>query len=139
MLMAFILVEAILFLPLLLIAEARMPGVLPDAACIALSGVAGLTAIAVVMRKDFSFFGSMWLWVGITILLLIINVLLFGFERSTWFSATMITVAGGLILRDTSRIVRYYREDHYVAAAVELFASFALLFWYLLRLVLRRL
>jgi len=41
-------------------------------------------------------------------------------------------------LRDTSAIIHHYPTDKHVAASLELFASVALMFWYLLRLFTSR-
>jgi FtsH-binding integral membrane protein len=38
---------------------------------------------------------------------------------------------------DTSNILHRYRTDQYVGASLALFASIALLFWYVLRLWMR--
>lgn len=48
----------------------------------------------------------------------------------------MIVLACGYILYDTSNVLHHYRTDQYVAAAVALFASVALLFWYVLRIMM---
>ena len=50
----------------------------------------------------------------------------------------MIGLAGAAILYDTSNVIHHYREDRYVAAALQLFASVALMFWYVLRLFMSR-
>ena len=50
----------------------------------------------------------------------------------------MVTLAGAAILYDTSNILHHYPHDRHVAAALELFASIVMLFWYLLRLFSRR-
>jgi FtsH-binding integral membrane protein len=42
------------------------------------------------------------------------------------------------VLYDTSNILHHYPEDRYVAAALQLFASVALMFWYVLRLFMSR-
>jgi hypothetical protein len=60
--------------------------------------------------------------------------IIFGFELGTYFSVAMVALAGGAILYDTSNVLRRYPEDRYVAAALALFASVALMFWYVLRL-----
>jgi FtsH-binding integral membrane protein len=39
---------------------------------------------------------------------------------------------------NTSNVLHHYPEDRYVAAALELFASVALMLWYVLRLLMRR-
>jgi FtsH-binding integral membrane protein len=53
-----------------------------------------------------------------------------------WFSAAMIVFASGYILYDTSNVLHHYRTDQYVAASLALFASVALLFWYVLRIMI---
>jgi len=67
-------------------------------------------------------------------LVLIVTSALFGFNMGTWFSVGMVALAGGAILFETSNVLHYYPEDRYVAAALSLFASVALMFWYVLRL-----
>ena len=62
--------------------------------------------------------------------------LLFDYHLGIWFSVDMIAIAGASILYDTSQILHHYSSDQYVGAALELFASIALLFWYILRLLL---
>ncbi|MEM7675384.1 MAG: Bax inhibitor-1 family protein, partial [Myxococcota bacterium] len=46
----------------------------------------------------------------------------------------MVVFAGGAIVYQTSNIVHEYRPGQHVAAALALFASVALLFWYILRI-----
>ena len=60
----------------------------------------------------------------------------FGFQLGTWFSVAMIGFAGVAALDDTSNIIHNYPEDRYVSAAMQPFASIALMFWYVLRLVM---
>ena len=50
----------------------------------------------------------------------------------------MIGFAGAAVLYDTSNILRHYPVDRHVAAALDLFGSIALMFWYVLRLFLAR-
>lgn len=59
---------------------------------------------------------------------------IFGFQLGTFFSVAMVGFAGAAILYDTSNILREYPEDRYISAALQLFASVALMFWYVLRL-----
>ena len=51
-----------------------------------------------------------------------------------FFSVALIAFAGAAILYDTSNVIHHFPEDRYVAASLELFASVALMFWYVLRL-----
>ena len=109
-----------------------------SAAILTLVGFAGLTAVAFWTRKDFSFLGAVLRWAMIVALLAIVGAVVFGFELGTWFSVAMVGLAGVAILYDTSNVIHHYPEDRYVAAALELFASVALMFWYILRLLMSR-
>ena len=133
----YVLVEAIIFLPLLLIAAHYSdPSVLPTAAILTLGLFGGLTAVVFVTRKDFSFLRTALMVGGFVALGLIVCAILFGFSLGLVFSVAMITLAGGYILYYTSNILHHYRTDQHVAAALALFAAVALLFWYILRLVM---
>lgn len=135
---AYVLAEAVIFVPLLVMADRFAPGAISSAAVVTLIGFAGLTAIAVSSGKDFSFLGVFLKWGGVVALLLIVGSVLFGFQLGTFFSVAMIAFAGGAILYSTSRILRTYPEDRYVSASLELFSSVALMFWYVLRLFMGR-
>jgi len=137
-LIAFVLAEAIIFVPLLVVAQLYAPGAIESAAVVTILGFAGLTGVVFVTRKDFSFLGSVLRWGFIVALVLIVAAVLFGFELGTFFSVGMIALAGGAILYDTSNVLNHFPEDRYVGAALELFASVALLFWYVLRLFMSR-
>jgi FtsH-binding integral membrane protein len=50
----------------------------------------------------------------------------------------MIVLASGYILFYTSNVLRHYRVNQHVAAALALFAAVALLFWYIVQLFMRR-
>lgn len=132
----FVVAEAIVFLPLLFIAQAYAPGVIQSATLVTLVGFTALTLVVFTTRKNFSFLGVVLKWAGIVALLLIVAGAIFGFQLGTFFSVAMIALAGGSILYDTSKVLHEYPEDRYVGAALELFASVALLFWYVLRLFL---
>jgi FtsH-binding integral membrane protein len=130
----FVVAEAIIFVPLLFIAQFYAPGTIESAAVVTLFAFTGLTAVAFITRKDFTFLGGILRWGFIVALVLIVAGVLFGFELGTYFSVAMVALAGGAILYDTSNVLRVYPEDRYVAAALALFASVALMFWYILRL-----
>jgi FtsH-binding integral membrane protein len=49
----------------------------------------------------------------------------------------MIAFAGGAILYDTDRVINEYDERDHVAASLELFASVAMLLWYVIRILLQ--
>ena len=135
---AFVVAESLIFVPLLYVANDIAPGAISSAAVVTLLGFAGLTAVAVSTGKDFSFLGGFLRWGGIVAILLIVASVLFGFQLGTFFSVAMVAFAGAAILYSTSKILRTYPEDRYVSAALELFASVALMFWYVLRLFMSR-
>lgn len=135
---AYVVAEAIIFVPLLFLADFAAPGAISSAAVVTLLGFAGLTIVAVATGKDFSFLRGVLMWGGIAAILLIVGSVLFGFELGTFFSVAMVAFAGAAILYETSKVLRYYPEDRYVAAALQLFAAVALMFWYVLRLFMSR-
>jgi FtsH-binding integral membrane protein len=132
----FVAAEAIIFVPMLYLAMSVAPEVIESAVVVTLLGTAGLTAVAFITRKDFSFLRGMLMWGGVLALVAIVASVLFGFAMGTWFSVAMIGFAGAAVLYDTSNILHHYPEDRYVGAALALFASIALMFWYVLRLFL---
>jgi len=130
----FVLLEAIIFVPLLYVADSIAPGAISSAAIVTLGGFAGLTFIAFWTRKDFSFLGGVLRFAFFAALLAIVAGMICGFQLGTWFSVGMVVLAGAAILYDTSNIMHHYPEDRYVAASLGLFSSVALMFWYVLQL-----
>jgi len=126
--------QALIFVPLLLLAELRAPGAIQSAGTVTILGFGALTGLVLWTRKNFSFLGGVLRWAGIVALLTIVAAVIFGFQLGTFFSVAMIGFAGAAILYDTSRVLHDFPEDRYVAAALELFASVAMMFWYVLRL-----
>lgn len=130
----YVLGQAIIFVPLLFLANQAAPGTIASAAQATLGGFFLLTGVVVTTRKDFSFMRTFLFWGGIVALVTIVCAVLVNFELGTWFSVAMVLLAGGSILYTTSSVMRDYPEDAYVAASIQLFAGVALLFWYVLRL-----
>lgn len=134
----FVFVQALIFAPMLYIANATAPGVIDSAAGVTMLGSVGLIATAMITRKDFSFLRGLLVWGFILAMVAIVGGVLFGFALGTWFSVAMIGFAGAAVLYDTSNILHHYPQDKYVAASMALFASIALMFWYVLRLFMSR-
>jgi hypothetical protein len=133
--------EAVIFAPFLhYIFEIQGDGTttVVVAGIITALGFAGLTAVALTTSRDLSFIRPLLIWAGVSALLLIVAAVLFGFELGVVFTIAMIGLAGGAILYQTQTIIRQYPEWAYVGAAVSLFASVMMLFWYVLRLVSSR-
>lgn len=137
-LVLFVGIWAVIFSPLLLLAANAGPGLLQSAVTVTAAGFLGLTGVAFVTRKDFSFLRGVLMWGGICALVAIGGGLLFGWQLGLWFSVAMVAFAGAAILYDTSEIIHRYPTDRHVAASLQLFASVALLFWYVLRIFLSR-
>ena len=129
---------SILFAPMLYMAEAKAPGTIDSAAGVTILGSIGLIATAMITRKDFSFLRGILIWVGLLALVTIFSAIAFGLHLGTWFSIAMIGFAGAAILYDTSNILHHYPQDKYVAASMQLFASIAMMFLYVLRLFMGR-
>jgi len=132
----YVVAEAIVFVPLLFVANLVAPLAIPAAGVLTLIMFGGLTALVFITRSDLTSWGK-YLWVaGLGAVGVIVCAILFNFELGVWFSGAMIVLASGYILYDTSNVLHRYRTDQYVAAALALFASVALLFWYILRLMM---
>jgi FtsH-binding integral membrane protein len=134
----FVVVEALIFLPILMIANGMENGVIAKAGLVTVAMVLGLTLIAFTTRKDFSFLGGMLKIGGMVALGVIVASFFLPITLGTWFSALMILFASGSILYSTSNIMYHYRTTQHVAASLSLFAGVALLFWYVLRLFMSR-
>ena len=134
----YVFAEALLFIPLLYIAAYFSdPTVIPTAAILTLLLFCGLSAIVLTTGKDFSFLGGILKIGGFIALGLIICSIMFGFTLGLIFSFLMVGLASAAILYDTSKIMHHYSKNQYVAASLELFASVALLFWYILRILIQ--
>jgi FtsH-binding integral membrane protein len=128
--------QALLFLPLLLgVTNASDDTVLPTAALITLLLVAGLTAVVVVTRNDFSFLRTGLIVGGFVSFGLIAASILIGFDLGVLFAFAMVAFAAASVLYSTGGVLHRFRTDQHVAASLSLFASVALLFWYVIRIV----
>ena len=136
----YVLLEAIIFLPMIYIAIDLSDGlaIISQAGIITLSLFAGLTAVVFLTRVDFSFLRTILVVGGFLALGLIVAGALFSFDLGLWFSVAMVALAAGGILYETYNIKNAYSTDQYVAAALQLFSSIMLLFWYILRILMSR-
>lgn len=134
----YVLAESIILIPMLWMANAKHPGAITGAGMATLFVFGGLTATVFLTKKDFSFMGGILKIAGFGAMGLIVCSLLFGFELGNLFSFAMVLFAGGYILYQTSQIAAHWRPTQHVAAALALFSSVALLFWYILRIFMSR-
>jgi FtsH-binding integral membrane protein len=135
-LLLYVVAEALIFVPILFVANKMAPEAIPAAGVLSLVVFGGLTGLVFVTRTDLSSWGK-YLWcAGLAALGIIVAAVLFNFQLGVWFSGAMIGFASMYILYETSNVLHRYRTDQYVAAALALFAAVALLFWYILRLMM---
>jgi FtsH-binding integral membrane protein len=132
----YVLAEAVIFVPLLYVAKAIDPAIIRSAGLATFGLFGAMTAVVFVTRKDFSFLRTTLYFAGLAALGLIVVAILFQFTLGPIFTYAMIALACGYILYHTSNVLHHYRIGQHVAASLALFASVALLFWYILRLFL---
>ena len=136
----YVIAQAVIFVPLLYLAvyHSGQESLLPAAAALTLFIFGGLTLATFITKQDFAFMGRFLWFGGIAALGVIVCGIFFQFNLGFWFSAAMIVLASGYILYDTSNVIHHYRTDQHVAASLALFASVALLFWYVLQIMMSR-
>ena len=133
------LAEVVIFIPLIWFARQEIGGQgILMAGGTTLAMFAAMTTYVFVTRKDFSFLRGMLWNLTAAALCLIVASMVFGFHLGVIFSVGMVVLASGYILFYTSNIIHHYRTTQHVAAALALFSAVALLFWYILRLFMRR-
>lgn len=136
----YILLEAIIFMPLLFIATNMAGGtnVIFQAATLTIAMFAGISAVAFTSKRDFSFLRNIIVIGGFISIGLIVAGMIFGFNLGLWFSVGMVLLASATILYQTSKLKDSYGTNQYVGAALQLFASIMLLFWYILSILMSR-
>ena len=117
----YVLLEAIIFLPLIYMAVNKTDNIslIPQAGLITFMLFVGLIG-------------------GFISLGLIVAGMLFGFNLGLWFSVGMVFLAGASILYQTNQLKNVYTTEQYVGASLQLFSSVMLLFWYVLRILMSR-
>jgi len=136
----YVFAQAFIFIPLIYIAISYTNNfdIIKQAGIVTLALFVGISSIVFITKKDFSFIRA-GLSVGFFIAIgLIIAGALFGFNLGLWFSVGMCVLAAGSILYQTSNLVHKFSTDDYIPAALGLFASLMLLFWYVLQIFMSR-
>lgn len=126
----YVLLWAVMLVPLIYGAVKYNPALLEKAAITTLVAFAALTAIVMFTGKDFSFLRSFMIWGGIVAIIAIVANVLFGFQLGMWFVVAMLAYSGGAVLYTTSNIIKHYPQGAHVGASLALFSSIAMLFWY---------
>lgn len=134
----YVVAQAIIFVPLLYFAKAMDPAIIPAAGLSTLGLFGALTVVVFVTRKDFSFLRGILMFGGLAALGLIVCAIVFQFALGAIFIWAMIALACGYILYHTSNVLHHYQIGQHVAASLSLFASVALLFWYVVQIFMSR-
>jgi hypothetical protein len=129
--------HAVLFTLLLTIAERVAPGVSQTAGILSLAIFATLTFVVWFTGANFNFLAPILSAGMMAVLVLIVLGFFMPIKLGMWFTGAMLVMASGYILYDTSRIMREYPTHAYVGAALELFTGVAMLFWYVVRLLMQ--
>ncbi len=133
----YVFLQAIICLPLLLLANAVAPDTIVHAGVLTAALSIGLMLTAAITGSDFSILRGVLAISSLIILGLVFTSILFGFELGIFFSAGVILFAAGGILYQTGQLSKNYAYNQYVASALGLFASVILLFFYVLRFMLQ--
>jgi FtsH-binding integral membrane protein len=130
----FIIAEAIIFVPLITVATywSGDASVLIKAGVVTLGLFLGITMTVFITRTDFSWLGPILAIGGFAALGFIVASAIFGFTLGNVFAFIMVAFAGTAILYETSNVLHRFNTKQHVAASLTLFASVALLFWYIL-------
>jgi len=132
--------QSIIFIPLLVYAVlfTQDTSLLTNAVLVTLIIFGVLTAVVAYSGKNFSFLGPFLAVVGIAALLAIVGSVLFSVSLGFYFSLAMVVFAAGVVLYETSKVIHEYGPGQHVSAATGLFASVALLFYYVLMVFVNR-
>ena len=130
----YVVAEAVIFVPMIGIAIHASGDftVLAKAGIVTMGLFLGLTATVFLTRSDFSFLGPILAIGGSLALGFIVASAIFGFSLGSLFAFVMVAFAGTAILYNTSNVLHQYNTNQHVAASLTLFASIALLFWYII-------
>lgn len=136
----YVVAQAVILLPLLYICIRILDAPQLPMMAAAITGMCfiGLTAFVFVTGVDLQSWGKYLAIAGMVAICAIVASIFTGFSLGLFFSAIMVAFACGYILYDTSNVMLHYRTTQYVAASLALFASVALLFWYILQLFMSR-
>lgn len=144
----YVIAEAVIFLPLLALAEyhgaqvALKNGgtevhIIRDAAFLTIGLFTALTASVMITKKDFSFLRSGLAMGGMAAMVLIVLSIIGGFNLGIIFSFFMVALAAGYVLYYTSQVLAHYHPGQHVAASLALFSAIALMFWYVIRILMK--
>lgn len=129
---------SVMFMPILVVVSDLMkqPQLIYQAGLLTAAVFGGLTMSVFITKKDYSFLGPILCVGGWIALGVIVCAILFGFSLGLFFSFAMVALIAGYILYNTSNVMHHWPVDMHVAAALELLSDVAILFWYILRILM---
>jgi FtsH-binding integral membrane protein len=135
----YVVAEAVIFVPVMWYARNFYPDAIATAGIITLGMFAGLTAAVFLTRGDYSHLYPILSIGSFVAIAFVIASLIFPFSNMVMliFCFAMVALASGAIIYNTSNVLHHYRTNQHVAAALALFAAVALLFYYVLRILMR--
>ena len=130
-----VILEALLFSPLIAFVLLKSgAGAVQSAALGTALLVAALTLVVKVTGHEFSWLRPFLFVASLLAFGLIVCSILFGFSLGMAFCYAMLALGSAFVLYDTSRVLNETTDDTPISAALELFGSIALVFWYMLRI-----
>ena len=139
LLMLYSAIQGAVFGPLMVLYEARFPGLPAEAGWTTMAAFGGLTAYVFVSKKDFSFLGGM---LFMSLIGLVVAGFVMFFVHAAWasllYSVAGVLIFSGFVLYDTSQIMNRLSPQDAVMGAVSLYLDFINLFLFILRLLSNR-
>lgn len=135
----YIVAEAVIFAPLLYMAtHSSGDGVLGTAALVTFGVCAALTGYVFISGINFSWLRGVVAVGGVAAILTIVCAAIFGLSLGVFFAGLMIMLAASVLLYQTSAAIHDWRTDQHVAAALGLFASVMMMFYYVVFFLMGR-
>jgi hypothetical protein len=97
-----------------------------------------LTGYVFISGINFSWLRGVVAVGGVAAILTIVCAAIFGFSLGVFFAGLMIMLAASVLLYQTSAAIHDWRTDQHVAAALGLFASVMMMFYYVVFFLMGR-
>ena len=125
----YIFADTIIIAPLLALIESKYGiGLILETGILTVGLFLGITAISFLTRKDFSFLPQILVIGLFTGIGFAVVGMAFAFSFRSIFSFILVILAGGLVLYETSNVLRRYQSNQHIAASIALFHSIGGLF-----------
>jgi hypothetical protein len=133
----FVGVESLLMAPVLALTLLVDPNLIGQAGFITLGITGALTLFVVMSKTDFSFMRNALFLAGLGVVAVSLASMFWGFSLGIGFSIAVVVLICGYILYETSLIMHHLPTTAYVAGALMIFSSIAVLFRQILMILIR--